>query len=295
MRLIFDLPGGLALAVADPGPSAMGRGAEPADLVYPTASLQRGLLLVDGSRELSGEGVGFGVPVLKRGARAVFAGDAELTRDRRRPDTITLTYLMDRAERLGGRRRASPPLIPLDLLRELFALLYRRAPLLRRFLMAWSNGVRWVLRVRTRFEPIAPVARIPVTYTLTRDGGLRITVGLDDLPPEVTEIVVMNELGATCFDIYTESGGHAEEGRRIGAWDLVRGESAAFGTSVDGVWFGLDRDPDPGAPHARLYHGREQARGRLAWAGFGYSLRPGPATFTYTLRIGRDATREDDP
>ena len=37
----------------------------------------------------------------------------------------------------------------------------------------------------------------------------------------------------------------------------------------------------------RLYRGREVARGRLAWAGFGYSLRPGPPAFTYTLRVAR--------
>ena len=38
----------------------------------------------------------------------------------------------------------------------------------------------------------------------------------------------------------------------------------------------------------RLYRGREVVGGRLAWAGFGYSLRPGPPRFTYTLRIARD-------
>ena len=57
---------------------------------------------------------------------------------------------------------------------------------------------------------------------------------------------------------------------------------------MSGVSFSLERAPDPDVPGARLFRGREVARGRLAWAGFGYSLRPGPPTFTYTLRVARD-------
>ena len=76
-------PAGRALA------RLLGRGRcaapAPGGQVYPTSSLQRGLLLVHGGLELSGEGVGFGVPVLKRGARAVFAGDAELVSDQPGP------------------------------------------------------------------------------------------------------------------------------------------------------------------------------------------------------------------
>ena len=78
----------------------------------------------------------------------------------------------------------------------------------------------------------------------------------------------------------------------IGAWNLVRGASAAFASTRGDVWFGLDRDPDPIAPGARLFHGREMARGRLAWAGFGYCLRPGPATFSYSVHVGRSEAEE---
>ena len=112
---------------------------------------------------------------------------------------MTITYLMDRAERLGGSRSASPLLIPLDLLREGFALLYRRAPVLRRFLMAWSNGVRWVLRVRTRFDPIPPVARVPVIYARRRRAAV-VSVDLRGLPPEVTEVVLCTSSGRRFFD-----------------------------------------------------------------------------------------------
>ena len=163
MRTIFELGSDLALAVdvsADgrerPDPGAVGP--------YPTNGLQKGLQLLDDGRELSSEGVGFGVPVLKRGPRAVFAGDAEVFVHPGSPRSVTMTYTMDRVERLGGRRHRSFLHRPLDEAREAFALLYRRVPLLRRPLLAASNGIRWLLRVRTRFEQTKPVAVVPVTY-----------------------------------------------------------------------------------------------------------------------------------
>jgi hypothetical protein len=282
VRHVFSLAGGLSLALTEPG--ATDDCGAPG---YPTAGLQKGLLLLDEGRELAGEGVGFGVPVLKRGMRAVFAGGAKIdeSRDVDGSNAITLAFRMDRVERLGSSRRASPLLVPLDLLREMFALLYRRAAFLRRGLLAGSNGVRWVLRVRTRFEPVPLVACVPVTFTLHADGRVAVRADLSALPSSVTEVVMMNELDGRVFDRYVEGGGASSEGRRIGAWDLVGSATAAFVSDAHHVGFAVDRDPDPAAP-ARLFRGREIAHGRLGWAGFGYVLRPGPAGFSYEVRIG---------
>ena len=287
MRTVFELGSGLALAVREP-PADHERPDPGAVGPYPTNGLQKGLLLLDGGQELSSEGVGFGVPVLKRGPRAVFPGAAEIGVRHEEPRTITMTYTMDRVERLGGRRHRLFLHRPLDEAREAFALLYRRAPLLRRPLLAASNGIRWLLRVRTRFEQTAPVAVVPVTYAAgDRPGDVVVSVDLSSLPPSVTEVVLMNELGADVFDRFVDSDGADERGARIGAWNQVRAASASFVASESGVAFTLESGPDSASPEARLYHGREVAKGRLAWAGFGYSLRPGPPAFTYTLRVER--------
>ena len=287
MRTLFELGDGLALAVAQEA-DAGGRPDPGAAGPYPTSGLQKGLLLLDGGQELGSEGVGFGVPVLKRGPRAVFPGSAEIVVHPSTPHTVTMLYTMDRVERLGGRRHRLFLHRPLDEAREAFALLYRRAPLLRRPLLAASNGIRWALRVRTRFEQTAPVAVVPVTYAAgDRPSDVVVSADLSHLPDSVTEVVLMNELGADIFSRYVDSDGADLRGAGIGAWNQVRAATASFVAEQSGVSFTLDSDPDPDAPGVRLYRGREKARGRLAWAGFGYSLRPGPVAITYTLRIAR--------
>jgi hypothetical protein len=279
------LPAGLALVTAGPRPARETGG-------YPTDGLQKGLLLLDGEQELSGEGVGFGVPVLKRGLRAAFCGSSKATTRDAEAASLTLVYRVDRLERLGSHAHGRLAPAPLDLARESLSLVYRRVPSLRRPLAAASNTGRRLLGVSTRFEETDLLAEVAVTYALVaargeHEGVLTVTARLDALPPTVTEVILMNELGATFFDTYEEDG-QVTRGGDIGAWDQVTAESARFRSSATGAWFELRSTPDPAAPDARLFRGRELAPGRLAWAGFGYSLRPGPAGFTYTVRFGRD-------
>ena len=292
MKPVFDLGEGLTLALPELDDGEDGGAPGAAGFAYPTAGLQKGLLLLDGERELSAEGVGFGVPIVKRGPRAVFPGSAEIAVRPGDPPEVTLTYSMDRVERLGGNRGRSPLLRPLDEAREAFALLYRHAPLLRRPLLAASNGIRWLLHVKTRFERTTPLGTVTVTYSAgDHRGDLVVRADLSRLPASVTEIVLMNELGADSFDRFVDADGRDERGSAIGAWDQVRARNASFASTDHGVSFSLERDPDPGAPDARLYRGREVAKGRLAWAGFGYSLRPGPPTFTYVVHLDRTGAR----
>ncbi len=283
VRPLFDLGDGLALGLAEPGDAVAPGG------LYPTSGLQKGLLLLDGGQELAGEGVGFGVPVLKRGARAVFAGSADVTVQPGPPTTVTVGYVLDRVERLGGRSRSILLLRPLDWAREAFALLYRRVPPLRRALLAASNGIRWLLRVRTRFEPVAPVARVVVDYSLSDEGALRVHADLGELPAGVTEVVLMNELGAEYFDRCVSAGGATATGHAVGAWNRVRETWCRFVCSGTGASFELDQAPDAGIPDARLYRGREVAGGRLGWAGFGYTLSPEHDAFSYEVRFARRA------
>ena len=129
---------------------------------------------------------------------------------------------------------------------------------------------------------------MPVTYTL-RDGDEFVTVDVDlsgVRAGPVTEIVLMNELGAASFDRYADSSGAVLTGAAIGTWDEVRAATASFVSSRLDVMFTLEC-----VPGARLYRGREVVGERLAWAGFGYALQPGPPAFSYAVHMARAEVR----
>jgi hypothetical protein len=275
------LHGGLELRIAG-GPENAAPGARPR---YPTGHLQRGLVLLDRGRDLSEEGVGFGVPVLKCGVRTVFPGTLELTGATEGPDwQVTATYHLDLVERLTARggRAVRPRLVYAA--RDSLAAVHRRVPALRRPLTATSNAVRRRLGWRTTFVRAGLVATVPVTYTV-RGGEDVVTVAADlsGVPAgAATEIVLMNELGAGHFDRYEDSYGACLAGAEIGTWDEVDAATAAFVSSRRRLAFTLRR-----VPGARLLRGREAEAGRLAWAGFGYVVRPGAPGLTYDVRVER--------
>jgi len=275
VRVTVPLRDDLALTIAD-APEGNG---------YPTSRLQRGLSLLDAGADLAGEGVGFGVPVLKRGPQTVFPGAVRLAERAADGERVVVAeYRLDLVERLAGRDGRGPSSARFYALRDAAAALHRQVPVLRGPLTAVSNGVRRQHGWQTTFEQTATVATLAVTYRI--DGGagrLRVTLDTSGLPSEgVTEVVVMNELGAGPFDQYLDSDGARLHGRRIGTWDVVCASGACFASTTTGVAFRLTQ-----VPGATLYRGREVVGARLSWAGFGYSLRPGHGRFTYDVHLLR--------
>ena len=275
MELSVSLGDALSLTIAD----------RPTADEYPTARLQKGLLLSFEGRDLAEEGVGFGVPVLKRGALTVFPGRMQLAERRGGPHpTITATYQMDLVERLAGTEGQGPTSRSFYTARDLLAALHRRMPPLRGPLTAMSNTVRrrrgWV----TTFAETSTVATLTVTYAVDADDGcIRVAVDVTELAQtDVTELVVMNELGARGFDLYLDSDGARLRGREIGSWAEVPAARACFASSAAGVAFCVGQ-----VAGAKLYRGWELLGSRLAWAGFGYSLHPATEGFSYEVRIER--------
>jgi hypothetical protein len=284
MNAAVRLHGGLELRIED-GPASTGRAGDHA---WPTRRLQRGLILADGEHGLDEEGVGFGVPVLKRGLETVFPGGMELTATTNGPVwEARAAYRMDLVERLHGRGGAVRPRLVYRA-KDSLAALHRRVPALRRPLTSTSSALRRRLGWTTTYEQTAVVAIVPVTYTVRRDESI-VTVDVDLTGVTsglVTEIVLMNELGAGYFDRYADSSGAMLAGAAVGTWDDVRAATASFASSRRDVAFTLQR-----VPGARLHRGREVVAGRLAWAGFGYSLPPGPPSFAYTVHFSRGEAR----
>jgi hypothetical protein len=253
---------------------------------YPSGRLQRGLLLLHGTNDLAEEGVGFGVPILKRGALTIFPGGLETTCQRREAVwEVTATFEMDLVERLAKADGDHLRSRPLYTVRDALAALHRRAPALRGPLTATSNALRRACGWVTTFEKATTGASVRVTSTVdSLNGRIRVAVEAAGLPAGFSEMVVMNELGAQHFDRYRDSDGARLVGRQIGTWDEVTAAEASFVSRTHGVAFSLGQ-----IQGARLYRGRERVGSRLAWSGFGYSLAPPPATARYDLRIVRTA------
>jgi hypothetical protein len=276
VKLVVPLSEGLALSIAD-----RTSGAE----TYPTGRLRKGLLLLVDGRELAEEGVGFGVPILKRGVQTVFPGGLELAQRRAGPvREVTAAFEMNLVERLARPGAGSLTSRPLYAAKNSLAALHRRVPMLRGPLTATSNALRRSYGWVTTFEEARTVATMKLTYTVGgANGRVAVAVDLSGLPGDgVTEVVVMNEQGARYFDRYVDARGTTLRGSEIGAWDEVTAASASFVSTAHRVAFSLGQ-----VEGAKLRRGRELIGSRVAWSGFGYSFSPTLGRFGYDLEIAR--------
>jgi hypothetical protein len=275
MEVNIPLLDGLSLSVSD-------RSGDARD--YPTGRLQKGLLLSDGRRNLAEEGVGFGVPILKRGAQTIFPGKVEL--DWRREGVrweVHAVFTMDLVERLAKPGGAGLQCGVLYAAKDSLAALHRRVPPLRGPLTAASAALRRLFGWVTTYEQAQVSAKMKVTYTIDgEDGKVTVAVDTTGLPRDVTEVVMMNEQGGRVFDRYTDADGADLRGAGIGTWEEVTAARARFVSAAHKVAFSLGQ-----VEGARLSRGRELVGARLAWSGFGYSLPPTLAGFAYDVRVER--------
>jgi hypothetical protein len=249
---------------------------------YPTAALQRGLLLLEQGEELAEEAVGFGVPVLKSGLRTIFPGVVSLTWLQEDGTwKITALYKLNLVERISRADNNAVKNKFIYAAKDSLAAVIRSLPILRGALTALSNLLRQLFGWETIYTPAGFSTDLKVLYTVnTKTGGLGIEIDTSGLPPEISEVMLMNEMGAHAFDRYLEPSGICLEGQQIGCWDEVSAREAWFESSARRVAFHLSQ-----VPGARLFRGRELVGSRLAWAGFGYSFAPSIQRFHCELRI----------
>jgi hypothetical protein len=272
--LTIPIVGGISVRMA--ANPASGRG-------YPTKRLQRGLLLFQDDEDLAEEGVGFGVPVLKRRSQTLFPARVELTERRNGPSLeITARYDIRLEERLA--RRGSPSIhSPLFYAaKNALAGLIRDTPLTRHLLTNVSSAMRWLFGWVTTYEDAGIRAAVQVKYSIEAGSGvIRVDMEAPDLLKlGVTEVAIMNEQGARHFDAYQDADGTTLNEDRIGCWDEVTSESGTFVSHDRRVSFTLRQ-----VRGTRLFRGRELVGSRLAWCGFGYTFAPTREKFSYDIGI----------
>ena len=222
MEITLPKSSGISLKIANDATRGNG---------YPTARLQKGLLLTHDGVDLSEEGVGFGVPLLKRGIKILYPGSIEMVSSRNGTlEQVTVKFALNLEEKVtlpGFDSAHSNRLYPV---KYLLAAFMRRCPALRGLLTALSNALRWIFGLKTVFEKAEFSTNVIMIYTVDRQAGtLTIDIDTKNLSGNgITEVFVLNEQGARYFDVYRDSSGTLLRGEAIGCWDKVTAEQASF-------------------------------------------------------------------
>jgi hypothetical protein len=255
---------------------------EPGD--YPASRVQKGLVLVHENRDMSEEGVGFAVPVLRFGHETIFPGNALVTTEKNGDTTvINIDYDMNLVERMMVKSRKGIESKTFYKIKEYFSRLHRDYPQLRRILVRSSNSLRRTYGIETKFEKTASAGIISMVNIVdARKGTIQVSVDMSNVKKEGrTEVNIMNELGANHFDTYCDSNGLFLRGNAIGTWDETFADEASFIDSRNKIAFTLNK-----VKGARMFRGRELVDGRLAWSGLAYVLSHEIINFAYDIRIG---------
>ena len=251
--------------------------------IYPTARLQKGLVMHYRGLDLAEEAVGFGLPVLKQGLQAIFPGNVKLELIQRDSSwVLTAMYTMNLVEKIARPGSASLKSKYLYAAKNTLADFIRRFPLARAPLTGLSNGLRSLFGWETTFEDAGSSGQVRMVYTVHEPVGiLLVEADTGSLSNDaITEVTVMNEQGAHFFNQYHDSSGTCLSGEKIGCWDQVTAEEAGFVSYAHGVAFSLRQ-----VAGARLFRGRELIGSRLAWAGFGYSFSPSARGLSYRVKL----------
>ncbi len=250
---------------------------------YPSSRIQKGPVLIYRNKDLSEEGVGFGVPVLKFGHEAIFPGSRRITAEKNN-DTVVIkiNYDLNLVERMAirGNKKIDRAFYKI---KEWFHGQHRDHPGARGILMPAFKTVSCICDIETRFDEVVSAGSVCVTYTINpADSTISVSVDTSRVVKNgCSEVIILNEQGATCFDQYCDSNGVSLTEEEIGTWDETSADEASFIDFTDGIEFTLKR-----ITGSRMLRGREFTESRLAWSGLAYVSPPHAVHFTYSIHVG---------
>lgn len=253
---------------------------------YATSRLQRGLLLLDGDTLLSEEAVGFGVPVIKLGLRAIFPSEAAFDIHAGSSGTfIEARFRLNLVERFSRQNGGEVGSSFFYSVKDLLAAAIRRLPPTRSVLTTASSWLRHVFGWQTTYKDGDIDMEVTVNYHIEPPTGkIAFEVDCGNHSGEISEVVLMHEQGARSFDQYEDSAGIILKGHQIGPWDEVYAAEAWFASSASKILFKVER-----VGGMRLFRGRELIGKRLAWTGFGYSFHPAVQNNRHEITITKRA------
>jgi hypothetical protein len=247
--------------------------------MWKTAELQKGLRLLYNGTEVVGEGTGFGVPVLLYSDDTYFSGSSRLyVCSKKNSLVIRKEFMLDRVERkvLHEIKMLNP------ILREVWRYLDRLYREHQHLQTIASVDILGKLGIHLRFEETEPAGKVIVAYSIEHDG---IAVKIDSRlvkKANLKKLFVLNEQGSEFFRRYWDSDGTELVDREIGAWKIVKAQSARITDQQRKVGFQLWRTRG-----STLFIGREFIKDLADWVGLDYEVKPKNDVFEYKIRILR--------
>lgn len=238
------------------------------------------MVLELGNRDLSEEGVGFGLPVLKLGLQPVFPGSWSVSvKEEEGHCLINADFEMNLKAGMARRGKIIEKGL-FYLARDTFSRVHREHPRFRKWISISSRMLKTKLDLEEIFTEMPNIGFVGASYLISDS---RIDVELRFPRVEgCTELIALNEQGANRFDTYQDSNGLILKGERIGSWNRIEADYASFVDPADDLVFTLKR-----VDGARMFRGREKAADSLAWSGLAYVLPPGVEKFAYSIELGR--------
>jgi hypothetical protein len=245
-----------------------------------TADLQKGLVLLFDGKELIEEGVGFGVPVVKYADKTFFPGSAEIHVKKENSEVVlTKTYSLNTVslKKFGSATYIDDTLY--SPLRKTFQTLYLKhkklTPLFNKLM-----ELREIANLKTEFIKVKPRGQVTVSYRCLPN-EIEVHADFSNLAlKRCSEILVLNEQGASFFPKYVDSNGLTLFGQKIGAWETVLAKQSTLQSVKGNVSFQLQNTGG-----ARLFRGFEHTKKRFSWVGLSYSMHPHNRTFDYSVKL----------
>ncbi len=244
-----------------------------------TGRLQKGVILVYKGIEVAGEGMGFGVPVLKYGNETYFSGSSSI-QVQKQEDLVVVRkeFDMDMVERAEFRNLR----LENGKLRRLIdsiSILYQKHRRLTHAILL-VKGLLLKMGVKERFAKTQTKGKVAVTYTIFPSSLLVKVESGQVNRTNLERIFVLNEQSALFFRTCSDSDGSTFIDEKIGAWQPVTARSVRICDCQGRIGFGLKT-----IRGCILRRGREFLNDSLDWIGLDYELSPECDSFEYEIEL----------
>jgi hypothetical protein len=243
------------------------------------ADLQKGFILLHKGRELVGEGIGFGVPILKYADETFFSGSSILKISKHEnPVIIRKEFVMDRVSRdKFGERKLENSKIRTFI--DYISSLYQKNKGLAKLILLSKENL-FKLGVKSVFVKMPPRGKVIVTYIINRN-KIRIRLDFTQLDGHnLQKVFILNEQGSEFFRKYSDSSGATLTDEEIGVWNEVTAQSAAIMNRQENIGFTLKN-----IDGVMLRRGRELMHGSLDWVGLDYEFESRCKELEYEIEI----------